>query len=302
MVKDSVHFDEGPAGRKPPQSGGGTLGRVFWTLIIGTVILGLGAAVLVLLSDLNHRRYRLNALGSQLVVERGRNLPFGYERFIPDAAALQEAYAPLPLPPKERRVRPEIFNDRADIDRALFALLAGWAHTAMESEDPKDLRRAATYIERSGKLPGLSEQQRVELRTLRADLAYKTGRQLLSQVVVLLNEALEDFKLAQRLGTSRPSDAAGWVAHLEQRISALGGRLPAATSSPLPSAPPSTAPTPPTQDLPPTTAPPPSPGGTTAPGIDPGPAGPTDADPVPAPEPNQPAPSEPKDPKGKWNL
>ena len=55
--------------------------------MIATIIIGLGGVVIYLLSDINSRHYRLQTAGSTLVVERGRNMPFGFEPYVPKATA-----------------------------------------------------------------------------------------------------------------------------------------------------------------------------------------------------------------------
>jgi len=204
----------------------GGIGRIFATLMAVILIIALAGAVGYLLSDINHRRYRLHAAAGRLLIERGRFLPFGFEPFVPKAATLAEAYAPVTLPAhkKDNPPAPEIFDDRADVDRALFAMLAGWARQGMALNDGAALRSAASYIERSQLLPGLSEQQRVDLKTLRADLAYRTGKTLLTEMVDTLRQAYREFELSERLGPSRPTDAQGWMQDIEEKIQSYGGQ------------------------------------------------------------------------------
>lgn len=191
-------------------------------LLVTLVILGLAGVVAYLLSDINARRYRLHVVHNELVVEKGRFFPVGFQPFVPNIQALANAYAPLPLPEGERVVSVEMYDDRADLDRALFSLLAGWARKGLDSKNGEDLERATAYIERCELLPGLSEQQRIDLKTLRADLAYKHGRSMIDQMDELLVRALQELELAQRLGTSRPTDAERWVAELQRRLHARG--------------------------------------------------------------------------------
>jgi hypothetical protein len=186
--------------------------------LVVILILGLAGAVLYLLSDINHRRYRLAVHESTLVVERGRMAPFGFKRFEPKAADLQAGYAPIPVPPGESVGKSEIFEDRADIDRALFSMLAGWAREHLDSNEPGDFELGASYVRRCEALPGLSEEQRIELRTLRADLAYRSGRRILGDIVTQLEKARDEFQNARELGTSRPRDVDKWIADVERRI------------------------------------------------------------------------------------
>jgi hypothetical protein len=196
----------------------GGAGRSFVVLLVVLVILGLAGAVVYLLSDINHRRYRLAVHEGTLVVERGRMAPAGFKRFEPEVADLQAGYAPIPVPPGISVGRTEIFEDRADIDRALFSMLASWARERLTSTKPGDFELAAGYVSRCESLPGLSEEQRIELRTLRADLAFRSGRRILGDIVTQLEKARTDFQTAKELGTSRPRDVDQWIADVERRM------------------------------------------------------------------------------------
>ncbi|MFC1611852.1 hypothetical protein ACFL6C_12890 [Myxococcota bacterium] len=196
----------------------GGVGRSFLVAFLVLAVLGLCSAVVYLLSDLNHRRFRLAVHESTLLVERGRMFPFGFARFEPKAADLKAGYAPIPVPPGESINKSEIYEDRADIDRSLFALLASWARERLDSNEPGDFELGASYIRRCELLPGLSEEQRIEMRTLRADLAFRSGRRILNEIVTRLEKAHEEFETAKQLGTSRPQDVEKWIADVERRI------------------------------------------------------------------------------------
>jgi hypothetical protein len=200
-----------------PKTRGWPVRLVLWTL----VLLALAAAVVYLLSDLNRHRFRLTVVDGALVIEQGRFLPAGYEIFNPEAADLKSAYAPLPLPAVGQSVPSEIFTDRVDLDRALFALLSGWIRERLVTKTDADTNLAATYVRRAELLPGLSVEQRQELRRLRADLAYGEGSRLVAETLNQLRRAAEQFKLALELGTSYEADAKTWEQELERRIAAL---------------------------------------------------------------------------------
>lgn len=200
------------------KSEAGGASRVFTLVLVAIAILSLCGAVVYLLSDINHRRYRLTTIEQTLVVERGRMLPIGFKTFEPKANDLKAAYAPIAIPPGESLGRPEIFDDRADIDRALFSLLASWSRERLSSAKAGDFELAAGYVRRCELLPGLSEEQRIELRTMRADMAYKNGRRMLGDVVERLKKARAEFVLSKELGTSRPNDVDLWIADVDRRI------------------------------------------------------------------------------------
>ncbi len=210
-------------------------GRRLLALLVGLVIFGLLSAVFYLASDINRRRFRLIAVAGNLVVEQGRMLPVGFTAMAVEADDLKAAYAPIRLPPGEASVTAEVFDDRADVDRALFALLAGWARQRFDANEPGSYELAQTYVRRGELLPGLSEEQRLELRTMRADLAYMNGRRLLGEVKEQLAQALASFKQAQELGTTRGKDVERWITDVERRI----GQFEQAVEEPAQAAPPS---------------------------------------------------------------
>lgn len=225
-----------------PRERGGFL-RSFGFVVVTLIALGLAAVVGYLLSEINHRRYRLAAHEGQLVVERGRMLPFGFEPFVPASSDLRAAYAPVALPTGETFGHSEVFEDRADVDRALFAVLAGWVRERLQGSDPEGFTLATELVRRCELLPSLSEEQRAELRTLRADLAFRHGRQLLTDIAAQLGKALEEFKLALQLGTSRQGEARQWIDELERRILEYR-ELSRSRAAPLPGVPPEPSPVP----------------------------------------------------------
>ena len=79
----------------------GAIGRFLTTTLVVVLILGLLGAVGYLLSDLNHRRYRINVRDGHMWVERGLFLPLGYVAYAPETPALKDAYAPIAVPLSE---------------------------------------------------------------------------------------------------------------------------------------------------------------------------------------------------------
>lgn len=213
----------------------GGIGRFFGIVFVLLVVLGLTAVVVYLLSDINHRRYRITARDQMLVVQKGRFMPFGFEDYEPEAKALKDAYAPVPIPPGETYGTSEIFDDRADLDRALFATLASWARERLYASKDANFELAITYVQRAQMLPGVSEQQRRDLRTLRADAAYRNGRMLLADIADQLEQAREAFETSLKLGTSHRNDADRWIREIDARIEAykdLGDLEPQANRPP----------------------------------------------------------------------
>ena len=207
-------------------------GRAVVTVLVVLLVLGLGAAIVYLLSDINSRHYRIGVENGSVVVERGRKLPWGFRRYEPATPELTAAYAAFPLPPGESLAKTEVFEDRADVDRALFSLFAGWARSRMTSNTPGDLDLAATYVRRSDLLPSLSEEQRLELKRLRADLAYRNGRRMLDDISDRLQKALAELKLARELGATKPSDVDRWILEVERRLRDYSAQPAATTPGP----------------------------------------------------------------------
>lgn len=210
----------------------GSIARTFGLVLVGLVVAALIGVVLYLLSEINRGRYRLAENEKhELIVQRGAYLPMGFTQFQPEAKDLEECYAPVPIPEGQGVNTAEVFEDRADLDRALFAVLAGWCRTLLESPAEEDFELARSYVARAELLPGLSEEQRLELRSLRADTAYRNGRRILRGVNEQLDAARRSFEQALRLGTTRPEDARRWIVEIERRLDALGApppeRLPA---------------------------------------------------------------------------
>ena len=224
-------------------------GRAAVTALVVLLVLALGAVVVYLLSEINSRRYRIAVQGSSLIVERGHKLPWGFARFEPATAELAAAYAPIPIPTGESLTKTEIYEDRADIDRALFSLFAGWTRARLDSTVPGEFDLAASYVHRSELLPSLSEEQRLELKRMRADLAYKNGRRMLDDIYDRLQRAVAELKLAKELGATKSGDVDRWILEVERRLREYSGAppvpnlaLPAEASPPLPPTPVAPAP------------------------------------------------------------
>lgn len=207
---------------RPKPAERGSIAKTFGIVVIGLIVAALLGAVGYLLSEINRGRYRLAADDGTLVVQRGAYLPMGFIAFEPNAEDLIRSYAPMPIPKGQRISTTEVFDDRADLDRALFAVLAGWSRALIESSEDDDFELAMTYVERAELLPGLSEEQRVELKQLRADTAFANGRRILEDVANQLIQARASFEMAVELGTSTPEDARRWITEIDRRLQALG--------------------------------------------------------------------------------
>lgn len=194
-----------------------------WVMLI--VMLGLTGAVLYLLSDLNRRTYRLAQVGQTMVVQKGKFLPTGFETYQPDEARLREAYSPITLPTGEQVPGGQRFEDRTDLDRAMFSILAAWARDQLGNDDLTISSQAADYIQRCILLPGVSEEQRRDIAVLRADLSFRKGQNLLTGIVNQLESAASQFKEAIEQGTSFKGQAQKSLAQVQERIKVLKGKV-----------------------------------------------------------------------------
>jgi hypothetical protein len=206
--------DESP----PPPKKRRSVSRFLGYFLITALMLALLGSVLYLLSDINHRQYRLTTRQSSLVIERGRFMPMGFERFTPKNQVLRPIYAPIALPTGINFTSSETFDDRTDVDRAIFGVLSGWSREMLETGAAAEFEQVVTYIDRCELLPGLSEGQRLELQTLRADVAFTKGTHTLSGIAEQLDRALAEFEAALRLGTTHKARARAWIKEIQHRI------------------------------------------------------------------------------------
>ena len=176
----------------------------------------IGAIAWYILSELNYRQFRLIAVDRQLQVEKGLFLPTGFKPYEPRAQTLRAAYAPIPIPSGEPAPPTEYYQDRLELDRSLFSLLATWAQKRLSSSDTQEFDRASGYIERLQLLPGLSEEQRKELQKLRANIALQKGHELLKNALSRLEDARLEFQLAAKLGGNQAPDAVKKIHELSE--------------------------------------------------------------------------------------
>jgi len=165
--------------------------------IVVLLILALGGAVVFLLSQLNARTFRVELVDGNLLVVKGRMFPVGTEPYRPADAALKEAYAPIPVEGSGiGGLAEQRFNDRDDLDQALFDLLARLAAPRINSDDPQALERGVYYLRRAEKLSGLSEEQRLALKGMQTDVAYYLARSKLDDARRQIGEALTQLRIA----------------------------------------------------------------------------------------------------------
>lgn len=200
----------------------GSIVRSFVWFLATLGVVALLGVVAYLLSDINTRRYRLALSQEGLVVERGRFLPMGFERYEPADDLLRQAYAPIEVPAGETVEVGVVFDERSEIDRALYGRLRLWASQRLGASDANTLELGIRYVKRLENLPSLSEGQRHDLRAMRADAALKQGEGLLQGVQQALRQAAHLFEQAVELGTSDPERAREGLGQCQEKLKVLG--------------------------------------------------------------------------------
>lgn len=174
---------------------------------LALVVFGLTACTLFLLAERNRRFYFLSSTDGWVVVERGAWLPYGKEPFHPDDESLIEAYAPIAIPAGVGPIASQRFDERPDLDRALFDVLAGWAEPRVRAGDGEEMIEGSILVARAALLPGIRPDQRVKLRGLQAELAWFEGKKRLDDAGRLILEARRQLELATEASPNRAREA-----------------------------------------------------------------------------------------------
>lgn len=194
-------------------------------LLVGLVVLGLAASTLYLLAERNSRSYYLSQEGPRLVVSRGAWLPSGKRPYLPQDPHTAKIYAPVELPPDVEPFRERRFQERQDLDRALFDFLAGLAEARIRSEEPAKMREGFAFVERASLLPGIGGEQASRLRLLRAELSFFEGKGHLEEAMVQIRQAKEKLELATEASSARGEEAALLLQRMAPAAEILGRAL-----------------------------------------------------------------------------
>ena len=215
----------------------GTRGGIalFFRRLLGFVALLLLLTLLaVLLAERNHHRYRLRGDGGQLVVQRGLFLPVGFGR---DLAGENDDQPPLPLPPGASLPELPSVDERAGLDHQLFDLLLQWAKPRLGAADPAEQALGMRYVRRLEGLASISETQRLQLRQIRAEIAFMRAHQTLASLQQQLQQVRADLQLAITMGSPRATAAQKLIETIDQKLHLLAPLLPQdapATAAPDP--------------------------------------------------------------------
>jgi hypothetical protein len=200
-------------------------GHGFRSAVAWVAILGLLALVGWLVSERNARTWYLVPADGRVVVMKGYLLPAGRGAFETSDPAVAAAYAPI-VPPPGKAVPPErAFDERGQVDQAIYELVAGWAREEIASGDPARLERGLGYLGRAEKLPGLSPAQREDLAALRAESGYQEAIRLLGRAVEELRDAADRLRRTATSRSAHAGDAGRLLRELEPALDQASGAL-----------------------------------------------------------------------------
>jgi hypothetical protein len=197
--------------------------RTFTRLLVTLLVLAMGGAVAFLLSQLNARTFTLAVEGGQLVVMKGRMLPWGAVPFRPSDVGLADTYAPIPLDGHDvpSSLLAERFTERDELDRVLFPQLEALARPRIAADEPQKVERGVYYLRRAERLTGLGEEQRTTLKGLLAEVAYYQARQKLDDARRLITESLAQLRLASESNNRHSRSAHQMLTKVEPASTAL---------------------------------------------------------------------------------
>jgi hypothetical protein len=207
---------------------GGGSGFIAWVLVVG-----LFGAVMYLASERNARKWFLAVDNGQLTVQRGRMFVTGTRTLGAGDGEFGKAYAPISLP-KDAKVQEGEYDDRAQLDRALFEQLLPVAKAAADKPDAASQADAMQLADRASELPGLSAQQLEQLQALRGDLAFAAAEAQLKSAASQVEAARRLLLQARERGGRHALQAGALGDELKPLVDKLAGR---ATEQPPASAP-----------------------------------------------------------------
>jgi hypothetical protein len=183
---------------------------------------GLGVAVAWLLAERNARQWWIVQEDGKVVVKKGVLFVTGKTAFQSADAETARTYAPIPAPQGGSAVTETPYEDRAELDQALFELLAGWARADIQSQQMERMERARGYLGRASRLAGISPAQREQLRVLQAETAFQEAVEHLTQGANALRRALEGLRLAAQAHGPVAAEAAALEKSLEPVAGSTG--------------------------------------------------------------------------------
>ena len=183
---------------------------------------GLGVAVAWLLAERNARLWWIVPEDGKVVVKKGVFFPTGKAAFTSADPETARTYAPLAPPQGSAALVETSYDDRAELDQALFELLARWARDDIQSQQMERMERARGHLARASRLAGLSPAQREQLRVLQAETAFQEAAGHLQEGANALRRALEGLKVAAEARGPVAAEAAALEKSLEPVAGATG--------------------------------------------------------------------------------
>ena len=205
-----------------PSTFGQRAGHAFRRLLVTLLVLALAGVVCVLLARDNARTFSLKVEGGKLIVQKGRSLPWGSAPYRPADPNLTEVYAPIDLSGASAgSAEAERFEDRDQLDRALFQILEQAARPKLLSEDTQVVASGMALLRRMDRLQGTSDEQRRTLRALELDVAYDQARIRFEDARRAVAEGLSELRIAADSPTRKARAAHAMLLKVEPAASAL---------------------------------------------------------------------------------
>jgi hypothetical protein len=205
-----------------PSSFGQRAGHAFRRLMVTVLVLALAGVVCVLLAKDNARTYSLKVESGKLTVQKGRMLPWGTALYRPADPSLTEVYAPIDLGGATVAVvETERFDDRDELDRALFRILEQAARPKLLSDDTRVVAEGMALLRRMDRLQGASDDQRRTLRGLQLEVAYDQARIRFEDARRALSEGLQQLRIAADSPSRRARTAHAMLIKVEPAATAL---------------------------------------------------------------------------------
>ncbi len=205
-----------------PSTFGQRAGHAFRRLLVTLLVLVLAGIVCVLLARDNARTFSLKVEGGKLMVQKGRMLPWGSAPYHPSDPSQADVYAPIELSGASvGGVEADRFEDRDELDRALFRILEQAARPRLLSDDTQVVASGMVLLHRMDRLQGASEEQRRTLRSLELDVAYDQARIRFEDARRAVAEGLSELRIAADSPTRRARAAHAMLVKVEPAASAL---------------------------------------------------------------------------------
>lgn len=193
--------------------------------ILSLIVASAGAAVYAL-SQVNARTFVLEVQNGQLVVMKGKMMPTGAAPWAPSDPKLVDAYAPIDLEGNVAlTVNGQKFEDRDELDRALFSVLEMLARPRLASDVPAELEKGLALVRRAEKLNGLTDDQRTSLKKMQSDVAFFLAKIRLDDARRQLEEALVQLKLAAESDSKSKAQASLMLLAVEPQVKLLATTL-----------------------------------------------------------------------------